>query len=378
VLDCGRRFGKDIMQRNYACEGVFNGDAVSWYEPEYKSLLENWEWFCKTLLPVNRKKSEQEKRIDLTNRGYIEMWSLQDKDASRGRHYKRVIINEAAKVPYLEYSWNNVIRITLMDLAGGAMFGSTPKGINYFKSLYDRGNDPHEKEWASFKRSTYDNPFIPVSEIEEVKRTVPEIVFQQEIMGEFINMEGAVFRRIQEAAVLEPLEGPIEKHTYVAGVDVAASVDYTVVSIFDADSKDMVFMDRFNRVDYNVLEDRLAAVNERWHLVNMTIEANSIGQGVIDHLRTRGVVVIPFTTTSSTKQTIIQGLQSAFEHNLIKILNNPVMIGELLSFESKRTASGGFTYSAPEGMHDDTVMALAIGYHGLLHPSKRGSVDDWR
>jgi hypothetical protein len=74
---------------------------------------------------------------------------------------------------------------------------------------------------------------------------------------------------------------------------------------------------------------------------------------------------VPFTTTSATKQGIIQNLQSAFENGQIRVLDEPVLIGELLSFESKRNASGSFAYSAPDGMHDDTVMSLAIAWNGM-------------
>jgi phage terminase large subunit-like protein len=365
VLDCGRRFGKDIIERNYAAEGLLAGEPVGWYEPEYKSLDDNWTWLCNTFYPITSKKDEQEMRLYMTTGGEITMWSLQDKDASRGRKYKRVVINEAAKVPHLEYSWNAVIRITLADLRGGAMIGSTPKGLNYFKTLYDRGGDPLQPEWAAFHKTTYDNPYIAKSEIEEIKATTPEIIFRQEILAEFVNMEGSVFRRIQEAATVEPTGEPIEGQQYIAGVDVAASVDYTVISVMDVQSKHLVYLDRFNRVDYNVLEDRLYACYELFHLQSMAIEANSIGQPVIDNLNAREMSIIPFTTTSATKQAIITQLQAAFEHGEIHILNDPVLIGELLSFESKRSPSGSFTYSAPEGMHDDCVMSLAIAWNAI-------------
>jgi len=114
-----------------------------------------------------------------------------------------------------------------------------------------------ENNWKSFKYATSDNPYIIPEEIEIAKMELPEIIFRQEYMAEFVDSEGAVFRRIQEAAVLDPLESPLPDHQYAAGVDVASSVDYTVVTILDVASKDMVFMDRFNRVDYPVLIDRL-------------------------------------------------------------------------------------------------------------------------
>jgi hypothetical protein len=127
----------------------------------------------------------------------------------------------------------------------------------------------------------------------------------------------------------------------------------------------MVYMDRFNRVDYPVLESRLAALYKRWGLVSMTVEANSIGRPVIDHLHEKGLSVSSFTTTNATKQTIIQELQSAFEHEDIGIIDDQILIGELLSFEGTRTPSGSYRYEAPAGMHDDCVMSLAIGWYGI-------------
>jgi len=136
------------------------------------------------------------------------------------------------------------------------------------------------------------------------------------------------------------------------------------VTVLDAETKEMVYLDRFNRVDYPVLIDRLEAVYKRYHLTSMVVESNSIGRPVIDELVTRGLNIVPFTTTSATKQAIIQNLQAAFENGQILVLNNQILVGELLSFESKRNASGGFSYSAPDGMHDDCVLSLAIAWHG--------------
>ena len=184
-------------------------------------------------------------------------------------------------------------------------------------------------------------------------------------MAEFLELEGSVFRRIQEAATVEELSEPQPNRQYIAGVDVAASVDYTVITVMDVEAKAVVYIDRFNRVDYSVLEDRLAAACTRWGLTSMTIETNSIGQPVIDQLYSLGLPIQPFTTTNATKQAIITSLQSSFEHGEIKIPNNSVLIGELLSFESKRNASGSFSYSAPDGMHDDCVMSLAIAWNSI-------------
>ena len=341
------------------------GYPVGWYEPIYKDTVYNWDWMISTLQPLITDKSEQEKRVALSTGGSLEMWSLENKDASRGRHYGRVIINEAAKVPHLQYSWEYVIRITLMDLQGDAMICSTPRGYDYFHQLYGLGQDPLNNQWRSWQKSSWENPYIPPEELEEAKRTLPEITYRQEIMAEFITSDGMVFRRVHDAATLQPLDKRIDRRRYVAGVDIAQSVDFTVVTVIDAESLEMVFMDRFNRLDYLMLENRLEGIYHQWHLDGMVIEANSIGQGVLDHLYYKSMNVIPFTTTNASKQLIIQNLQSQFEHGNIKILDNPILVGELLSYESKRTAGGMISYSAPEGQHDDCVMSLALALQAV-------------
>jgi phage terminase large subunit-like protein len=363
VLCCGRRAGKTALGVDIIANSILQDrKPVAWFSPTYKMLSEVWRELKYALQPIISRISEQEHRIETYTGGTVEMWSLESHDTIRGRKYKLAFIDEAAMVSDLGEAWNMVIRPALADYHGSAWFASTPKGLNYFHNLWMMADN--DSNWKRWRFPTSSNSYISEDELAALKK-LPELVVRQEIEADFVSLEGAVFRRIDEAAKLFPLSAPLSKHTYIAGVDVAASVDFTVVSIIDSATKEMVFMDRFNRVDYNVLIDRLEAAYKRWNLSSMKIEANSIGQPVIDQLIARRMNIIPFTTTSATKQTIIQNLQAAFENGEIKILNDPVLIGELLSFESKRNASGSFSYSAPEGMHDDCVMSLAIAWDAV-------------
>src|SRR5512146_135218 len=112
VLNCGRRFGKNVIDEDLAIETMLAGYPVGWFEPTYKSLAEAWREVVSILYPITKAKSEQEKRIQLVTGGVLDMWSLDDPDSGRGRKYRRVIVNEAAKVKQLEYAWTNVIRPT--------------------------------------------------------------------------------------------------------------------------------------------------------------------------------------------------------------------------------------------------------------------------
>ncbi len=362
VVDAGRRFGKTRLGVMECIDAANKGKRAWWVAPSYKISQIGW----RPLRRIAGRVPGSEVRlgdlsITMPSGGEVVVRSADNPDSLRGEGLDFVVLDECAFMK--QEAWSEALRPALSDRQGRALFISTPRGRNWFWDLYQRGISA-EDGWQSFTFPTSANPYIPASEIEAARKELPEIIFRQEYLAEFVDSEGAVFRRVQEAAVLDPLEEPLPGHQYSAGVDVASSVDYTVVSILDMQSKDMVFMDRFNRVDYPVLIDRLAAIYERWNMSGMVIEANSIGQPVIDHMLQRGIGVMPFTTTNTSKQMIIQALQSAFENGSIQILNDPVLIGELLSFESKRTISGSFSYSAPDGMHDDCVMSLALAWHG--------------
>lgn len=364
VLSAGRRWGKTRLGVNECLDVASKGGRAWWVAPNYKMSEVGWRPLRRMGIKIGAEVRKVDRQIILPNGGEVTVRSADNPDTLRGEGLDFVVLDEFAYMT--PEAWTEAIRPALSDRQGRALFISTPRGRNFFWEIYQRGISG-EHDYASFQYPTSSNPYIAPKEVEAAKRELPEIIFRQEYLAEFIDDQGSVFRRVQEAARLDPMAGPMAGRQYIAGVDVAASIDYTVVSVLDTESKHMVYMDRFNRVDYNVLADRLAALSHRWKLGAMKVEANSIGQPVIDAIRAKGVPVIPFTTTSATKQTVIQNLQSAFEHGEIAIINDPVLIGELLSFESKRNASGSFSYAAPEGMHDDCVMSLAIAWDGVAN-----------
>lgn len=304
--------------------------------------------------------------IILPNGGEIWVRSADNPDSLRGEGLDFVVIDEAAYVN--EDTWLQAIRPALSDRQGRALFISTPNGLNWFWDMYRMAE--YDKTFASFSFPTSSNPHIPPEEIEKAKAELPELIFRQEYLAEFVSMEGSVFRRVHDAVVREIDPTPAPGKQYVLGVDVAQSVDYTVITVMDAEARRVVYIDRFNRVDYPVLADRIARTADRYNHAVVVVEANSAGQAVIDMLVQSGVDVVSFVTTSASKQIVIRDLQAAFEAGDITIPDNPILISELLSFESKRSPSGSFSYSAPEGMHDDCVMSLALAWHGAKQPAR--------
>ena len=371
VVCVGRRAGKTALGVHLCAAPDVLAYPVGWFSPSYKLMLEVWREVVRVFQPVIGRQNATERRLEFTTGGVLEFWSLDNPQAGRGRKYRRIIVDEAAFVPDLVDTWNYAIRPTLADLKGDAWVFSTPKGRNGFWQMWQRGKDDGEPDWQSWQMPSDVNPLLPAAELAEMRRNLPEMVSRQELGAEFLDDAGGVFRRVMECATAAPMGAPLPGRAYIAGVDVANEADFTVISILDATSREQVFLDRFNQVGYLALEDRIEAAYRRFGVQTIVIEDNSIGQPVIDHLRARGMRIVSFHTSATTKAPLIQGLQAAFEHGEIRILNEPVQVGELQAYEGKRTANG-MSYSAPAGLHDDTVMALALtwfavngGGHGI-------------
>ncbi len=369
VLACGRRFGKTTLCDDLAIDiAVDRAQPVGWFAPTYKLLSEAWRDMLHVLTPVVARSNATDRRIELTGGGVIEFWTLEDDNAGRSRKYARVVIDEAGLVPHLGAIWQAAIRPTLADLEGDAFFAGTPKGCNYFWECYLRGKDELQEDWQSWQMPTWENPLIKPTEIDALRMEMPERQFSQEIEAAFLEDGGGVFRRVAQAATAD--EHPPEAgHQYVIGCDWGKMADFSVLSVIDATTNTQVYVDRFNQIDYPTQERRLLALVERYDPTAVIAERNSIGEPIIDHLRARGLPVQAFTTTNATKAVLIDGLALAFERGSLTLLNDAVQTAELQAYEMERLPSGLARYSAPEGFHDDMVMALALAWYGCGKPS---------
>jgi len=367
VVDCGRRFGKTLFGEDRLIHPALAGEPVGWFAPTYKYLGEAWRDILHILQPIVERRDKTERRIELITGGVLEFWTLDNPNAGRGRKYKRIVIDEAAMIPHLQEAWTAALLPTLGDLQGDAYFLSTPKGRNGFWQMYQWGLDSERPDWTSWQFQTGKNPYISKTEIEIWRSEMPERIYAQEVLAQFLEDAGGVFRRVMDAAVLSPQE-PQEDHEYIMGVDWAKSVDFTVLAVVDIGMHELVSLDRFNQIDYRVQRGRVKALYERYKPTVILAEANSIGEPNIEDLRAEGLPVQGFTTTNATKKHIIEALALAFERGDIRILNDPTLVGELQAYEMTRSPSGLYRYGAPEGMHDDMVMALALAWHAATMP----------
>lgn len=370
VATCGRRFGKTTWGENRLIRPALEGYPAAWFSPTYKMLTEVWRDVRDLLAPLTVGGDRQQHRIELISGGVVEFWSLDNPQAPRGRKYKIAVIDEAGFVPDLEYAWNAVIRPTLMDYRGDAWFLGTPKGYNYFHTIWQRGqgDDP---EWQSWQMPTSANPYIAAEEIEAARLELPESTFLQEIMASFLPDGAGVFRQVRRQSTGMPIAGPESGHTHVIGCDWGQIEDYTVFSVIDATAKREVWLERFRRVEYTLAVERLRMLWDRYKPTMAIPELNSIGRPVVEQLRRANIRIMPFTMSNASKHALVESLAVALERGELTLLNDPAGIAEMEAFESDRTPGGMVRYGAPSGMHDDIVIARCLAWHGAARPGFR-------
>jgi hypothetical protein len=362
VIDCGRRFGKNILLQDLAAEMALAGSPIGWGAPVFKQTHDDYRSLENLLAPVVSRPSKSEMRLELITGGTIEFWSMDKPDSIRGKKYKRFIVNEAGFVPNLLDIRNYIIMPTLIDYQGDEYYAGTPKGMNGFFALYNMtGND-----WARWQMSSYENPHIPASELDALKDTMTERAYQQEILAQFLEDGAGVFRHVRASATSERMERGEPGHQYVIGADWGRTNDATVFKVFDIKERREVASDRLLDTDYASQRLILKALCERFNNAVVLAEYNSIGGPQIEALQDMGVTVQGFVTTNATKAEIIQALELGFERAEIRILPDEQTINELMAFSGERLPSGMLRYGAPEGMHDDCVIAMCLAWWAIV------------
>ena len=204
------------------------------------------------------------------------------------------------------------------------------------------------------------NPHVPASELESLKTDVPERVYRQEILAEFLEDAGGVFRKVTEAVDRGRRSdtGPIAGHRYSTGIDLARVEDFTVITTLDSKGI-QVYHERFNQISWERQISAIKAVLARYP-GQAVMDSTGVGDPIYEALHKAGCKVQGFQFTNASKTELIDGLALALEMGHLRLMDVPEQENELKAFEYTLSPSRNVTMSAPEGMHDDCVIALAL------------------
>ena len=149
------------------------------------------------------------------------------------------------------------------------------------------------------------------------------------------------------------------------GGDLAKLEDFTVLAFWIMDGHLCAF-DRFNQIDWVFQRKRIVQLAQQYN-ARLLIDSSGVGDPVCDELHRENVRVEGYKFTNATKKDLIENLSMMIENEQISTPNIPELINELKLYGYKTTPSGNVQYGAPEGYHDDCVIALALAAWQLKH-----------
>jgi len=363
---CGRRFGKTLScaAEIIDCGGGVAGGDYAWIAPTYGIADRGIDAFKKIspgFVEFSGRMPTVGKFEGAKGPARVFFLSADNPDSIRGFGFQGAVLDEASYIPV--DVWNYVLRPTLSQTLGWAIFISTPKGRNWFYDMHSRGT-AGEKGFRSFTFPSSVSPYFPSTEWEAAKETLPSDVFRQEYMAEFLEDSAGVFRGVK-MCVFPDSEVPMKTAGRVSiGCDLAKHTDYTVLIAMDATTGGCLEIERFNHLDWPVQQKRIIEFTKKWR-GTLTMDATGVGDPVYDALARELPDITPIKLTMQSKKELIQGLMLAIEKREIGWPASwEVLTSELERYEYEIGPTGNISYNAPGGYHDDCVIALAMAQHG--------------
>ena len=357
VVSIGRQFGKTLLGENQALKwAVENNWKVGWISPTYKQCKKVFKEIVRAMgkNPFITSANHSDLVLNFTTGSTMLFYSAEAYDSIRGETFDALVGDEVAF--WKPEAWNEVLKATVLVKGKKVLLLSTPKGKNQFYTLFNQSinND----NYHSFYGTSFDNPFIERSEIEDARRMLPDHIFRQEYLAEFLDDASSVFRNIKEC-----IDTGEETRTLFAGVDLGRADDYTVLTIVDQNNRE-VYCERWRHLEWSTIISNVVTQLNKYK-PNVLIESNGAQDAIYEQIRDKVTYnkskVKPFVTTSKSKQAIVENLIVAFENKEIGIIGKDWQISELEAFTYEyNLKTRQIKYSAPSGLHDDYVMSRAI------------------
>ena len=194
ILISGRRFGKTFLAINELARFARFPNKKVWYvAPTYRQAKSICWSDLVTRLRAHKwieDINNSDLTVTLRNKSKISLRGADNENSLRGVGLDFLVMDEFSDINPV--AWYEVLRPTLSDTQGHALFCGTPRGFgNWSYDLYTKGQS--DKEWKSFKYTTLEGMQVPAEEIEQAKDDLDERTFQQEYMASFVNYSGMIY-----------------------------------------------------------------------------------------------------------------------------------------------------------------------------------------
>ena len=368
VIAAGRRCGKSrLAATTLLIEGLRcpTGSAVLYVSP---TMGQSRQIIWDLLLDLGREviQSSHVNNLDITliNGARIYVRGADRPDTLRGVSLTYAVLDEVADIKV--EAWEQVIRASLSDKKGRAIFIGTPKGRNWFYDLFNLGKDGDDTDWKSWHFTTKDNPMIDPKEIESAKKTLSSFSFKQEYMASIDTAGSDVFKEEWIKYGNEPQEGSYYIACDLAGFEEVARqasnsrkrLDESAIAVVKVtdDGKWWVKKIEHGRWDIKETASKILTAIRDFRPISVGIERGALKNAVLPYLsdlmRNYNVYshIVDLTHGNRKKaDRVIWALQGRFEHGRV-VLNSDEdfddFVDQLLMFPA-------------QGVHDDLPDALS-------------------
>ncbi len=385
IVAAGRRFGKSYLSAWLLLINAIQSESkdVFYVAPTFQQAKDIMWGMLKDLgKDLIASAHENTAVLTLVNGRKIYLKGSDRPDTLRGIGLSYVVLDEYASMKPVV--WEQIIRPTLADVQGGALFIGTPAGKNHFFDLYKDAIE--DEDWEAFQFTSTDNPFLPSDEIEASRKTMSSMSFRQEFEASFETFSGGIFKEEWFKVDDEPEEG-----NYVIAIDPAgfeaiekernlkrSRLDETAIAIVKID-RDKWWVKDILHGRWNIKETAKKILKSAMKVESATvgIETGSLRNAILPYLEDEMRVENSFVSIVELRhggkkktERITWSLQGRMEHGQITF--NPdrdwkVFIGQLLDFPNRLA-------------HDDLLDSLS--YCDQLYIASFADTieldDDWR
>lgn len=355
VVEASTKSGKTVSHMAWLLEQAMRGttgDHYWWAAPTYAQTEIAFRRFKAGLPRDVYTANETKLTLTLANDAMLWFKTGERPDALYGEDVQAAVIDEASR--FREEAWH-AIRSTVSATRGPLrMIGNVRGRKNWFYALCRRAEagEPDMQYAKLTARDAVDAGILETAEVEDARRQLPEAVFRELFLAEAADDEGNPFGLDHLRRCLRPLS---EAAPIAWGIDLARSVDWTVAIGLDAAGQ-VCRCARWQSPWEETHRRLLELVGE----VPALVDCTGTGDAPFERLsRQGGSQFQGYLFTAASKQRLVEGLAVAIQHREVGFPEGPIL-AELESFEYLYSRGGGVRYSAPEGSHDDCVMALAL------------------
>lgn len=310
---------------------------------------------------IIKRSHESEAWFEFRNGARISMRSAEGMTSMVSERLHGLVCDEFCQ--YRPQVYDDYLAPMLATTNGPVVFLGSPWGLNWGYRTYMKGVEGLAGWWSIRWRSA-DSPYVDKIWLAERKLDTPDRVYRQQYDAEFLTEGGEIFRNVD--AAIAPAS-PSDNYT-VIGFDVARTRDWSHLYAFNSRGE-WVDSKRVGHLDWSVQRMSVIEMYKRLKAQMVLIDVTGMGpqkvaaEIVARDLSQDGVRVVAVDLYAEMKAAVIQHLMLKFDLGQIRISMDTAE--QFRHYTSVELPSGNERFSAPEGEHDDEVMAAALAVWGL-------------